>query len=539
MESHCLSFRDIPHTTALFADYLYDFARVAEFYTHHPFEPESYAAAARRATELEPARRTAVADVLAEQNGFFGADSETQNNIARLRAGQALAVVTGQQTGLFGGPAYSVYKALTAIRLAEQLTGEGTPAVPVFWLASEDHDFAEVNHSDFLDPESQLVTLQDPSTPAADTPVGKIALEDSVEVLRAQVKGLWPRELAHEPEELLAGYAPGSSYAHAFGRLFQRLFAGRGLVILDPLHPTLHALSRPLFRRALEEANGLRALVRKRDRVLDHAGYHAQVRLRENATLLFLTVNGHRLPIRRRNNGFFLPGQGEKSLTPLLELLDAEPERFSPNVLLRSLVQDTLLPTVAYVSGPAEVAYFAQASALYESLSIPMPVIVPRVSATLVDRKVQRLLRKYQLGLTDCFRGRPRVRAHLTERHLPSRLRRRLETTEARIERLLASTAQEVSRLDPTLEGAVDTSRRKMLYQFHKLRGKAARAQVSREQIIDRHLNTLFNHLYPHRGLQERRVNLLSFVARHGQELVGRLLEQVNLPCRDHQVIFL
>jgi uncharacterized protein YllA (UPF0747 family) len=152
---------------------------------------------------------------------------------------------------------------------------------------------------------------------------------------------------------------------------------------------------------------------------------------------------------------------------------------------------------------------------------------------------VQRLLRKYHLGVTDCFRGRLSVRGQLAERHLPSRLRRRLETTEARIERLLASTAQEVRKLDSTLEGAVDTSRRKMLYQFHKLRGKAARAQASREEIIDRHLNTFFNHLYPHSGLQERRVNFLSFVARHGQGVVERLLGQVHLPCRDHQVIFL
>ena len=538
MESHCLSFRDIPHTTALFADYLYDFPRVAAFYAHPPFEPESFAAAARAAVQ-EQARRAAVADVLAEQNDLFGGGPETQDNILRLRAGRALAVVTGQQAGLFGGPAYSVWKAVTAIRLAEKLTAEGMPAVPVFWLASEDHDFAEVNHSDFLDAQDELLALRDAAAPDADTPVGRVALDGSVEALRAQVKSLWPRELAQEPDEILAGYVPGTSYTLAFGRLFQRLFAGRGLVILDPLHPTLHALSRSLFRRALEEAESLRGLLRKRDRALGQAGYHAQVRLRENATLLFLTVDGHRLPIRRRNKGFFLPGQGEKSLATLLELLEAEPERFSPNVLLRSLVQDTLLPTVAYVGGPAEVAYFAQASVLYESLAVPMPVIVPRVSVTLVDRKVQRLLRKYHLGLSDCFRGRPSVRAQLGERHLPSRLRRRLETTETRIDKLLAATAPEVRKLDPTLEGAVDTSRRKMLYQFHKLRGKAARAQANREEIVDRHLDVLFNHLYPHRVLQERRVNFLSFVARHGQGVIERLLEQVQLPCRDHQVIFL
>lgn len=538
MDSHCIPFAEVPQTSKILADYLHDFPRVAPFYGYDPFQPESYSRAAREAP-VEEERRTAVADVLAEQNQQFGGGAETQENIARLRCGQALTVVTGQQVGLFGGPAYSVYKALTAISLARKLTAEGIEAVPVFWLASEDHDLAEVNHATFLEDGGQILALRDSVPLGKDTPVGHVSFGSSIEDLRRQVAGLWPQELADEPQVLLEGYAPGRRYAEAFARLFHQLFSGLGLVVLDPLHPTLHALSRPLFRRALSEAAKLRNLVRQRSLELEQTGYHEQVRLKDNSTLVFMMVNGRRLPVRRRGNGFFVPGSGESSLEALHEQLECEPSRFSANVLLRPLMQDFLLPTVANVAGPNEIAYLAQAHVLYGELLSRMPVIVPRASATLVDQRAQRLLRKYSVGVTECFRGRVRLRALMAERMLPPRLLRRLQKTEARIASLLAETATEVNKLDPTLKNATDTSRRKMLYQFNKLRRKTARARAEREGILEKHLDILLNSLYPDRSLQERRLSFLNFVAREGRGLVPRLLEELQSPSRDHQVIFL
>jgi len=535
MEPHCIPFTEIPHTPALFADALYRFPRVAAFYAHDPFDPASFRAAANQ-IRPDQARLAAVADVLAEQTGEFGGGSRTEENIARLRDG-AVAVVTGQQAGLFGGPAYSVYKALTAIRLAEQLAADGLPAVPVFWLASEDHDFQEVNHCHLLDGSFEWQELRDAATPPDGAPVGRIAFGRSIDGLRQRLLQLWPGDASAEAAALLEGYEPGASYAQAFGRLFERLFAGRGLIVLDPLHPTLHALAKPLYRRALEEADRLHGLVRKRDRRLGKAGYHAQVRLRENATLLFLLVDGERRPLRRRRNGLLQAGKDERPAGELLATLEAEPERFSANVLLRPLVQDWLLPTVAYVAGPNELAYFAQASALYTELLGRMPVIVPRASLTLVEPKVRRLLNKYRLGLPDLFRGEDRVRLRLAERHLPPRLLRRLEAEQKEIDKSLAAAAREVKKLDATLEGAAETSRRKMLYQFEKLRRKAARAQAERTEVLDRHQAILLNALYPARGLQERRMNFLSVVARHGLGVVERLLEAASFPGRDHQVI--
>ncbi len=538
MGAHCIPFTEVPQTSALFRDYLYEFEKVTRFYSHNPFEVGSFSVAAKQIAP-EGSRCRAVAEVLAEQNRSWGAGPDVGENIARLGEGKALAVVTGQQVGLFGGPSYSVYKALTAIRLAETLTAAGTPAVPVFWLASEDHDFAEVNHCLLLDAHDQLVALKDEASRADSLPVGRIAFDDSIEALRQRVAALWPRESAAEAEELLGGYVPGATYADAFARLFARLFAARGLIILNPLHPALHRLSAPLFRRVLEEAEPLHGAIGERDRELEKAGYHAQVHPRENATLLFASVNSRRVPLRRRGSNFHLTGQGELTLAALLARLEAEPENFSANVLLRPVMQDWLLPTVACVAGPHEAAYFAQASVLYDKLLERMPVIVPRTSLTLVPPKVQRLLKKYGLAPQDCWHAPQHLSVRLAERRIPPRLARQLERTQARLEKMLAETAEGVKQLDPTLEGAVETSLRKMLYQVEKVRRKAARAQADREAIIGRHAGVLSHWLYPERDLQERRVSFLSFVAQHGKPLVERLLGEVKYPCRDHQVIFL
>lgn len=535
MEAHCIPFTEIPHTAALFADALYRFPRVARFYVHDPFDAGSFRAAAGQIAR-DDARRAAVVDVLAEQNKVFGGGRATEANIAQLQSG-AVAVVTGQQVGLFGGPAFSVYKALTALRLAEKLTADGLPAVPVFWLAGEDHDFAEVNHCFLLNADFAWEEWRDASTPPDGVPVGSIRFGREIEALRARLLRLWPAEAHAEAEALLAGYALGATYSEAFGRLFQRLFAGRGLVVLDPSHPTLHTLAAPLYRRALDEGEKLQALLKERDKQLDKAGYHRQVRLRENATLLFLTAKGRRVPVRRRRNGALQVGSEERSPAELMAELDSAPERFSPNVLLRPVVQDWLLPTVAYIAGPHELAYFAQAQVLYQELLGRMPVVYPRTSLTVVEPKVRRLLTKYRLGLPDLFHGENALRLRLAERHLPPRLLRQLQESERKIEKLVAGAARAAKQLDPTLAGAAETSRRKMLYQFAKLQGKAARAQAERSEIIDRHRAVLVNALYPERGLQERRMNFLSLMARHGREVMGRLEKQMCFPCRDHQVI--
>lgn len=538
MESHCVSFREIPHTTRLYRDFLYDFSRVASFYPYDPFDPDSLARAAEKVPGDKLLRST-VAEVLAEQNRAYGASPATQTNIERLGSGRALAVVTGQQVGLFAGPSYSLYKSLTAIRLAEHLTTQGVPAVPVFWLAGEDHDLAEVNHCFILDGGHRLRRLDHRPAAPPQMRVGEIRLGDGIAEVRQELQRLWSQAPAGVLEALAEAYQPKLTYAEAFAWLLHRLLPDTGVIVLNPLDARLSALRLPLLRRVVEEAEHLQARLLARQRALDQAGYHNQVHVRENATLLFLNVDSARQPVRRRRENFEVAAHGLLSRSELLAELDRHHERVSPNVLLRPLVQDTLLPTVAYVAGPAEVAYLAQAGTLYHVLLGRMPVVFPRASLTLVDRPTERLLRKYGLEPRELFRPRRQVFEQMARATLPRDLQRRLEVQERKLQKLLDETGPRVARVDATLAGAVETVRRKMLYQFHKLEGKAARAYAARSELLARHLDRLCDTLYPENALQERTVNCFSFLARYGLELVPRLSAEIQIPCRDHKVIYL
>ncbi len=535
MECHCIRPAEVPHTTRLFAAFLDEFGSLADYYAHPPTE-EGILRAARDVTQQAVARH-AVVEVLREQNLQLGADGTTGSNLDRLAAG-AVAVVTGQQVGLFTGPSYSIYKALTAIRVATQLSQRGTDAVPVFWLAAEDHDLAEVNHCFWLG-RSGLKRLESPASEAAGQRVGEVRLGEGIRgLLRAAtalLEGPSAEEIGRALEE---SYRPEETFGSAFGRLMARLFAGKGIILLDPLDARLHRLAVPAYRRALEENAVLNRELLARSKKLDRAGYHAQVKVTGRSTLLFMNLDGQRLPVRQRSAGFVVGG-AEFSADQLLDAIDRTPEAFSANVLLRPVVQDALLPTAAYIGGPAEIAYFAQAEVVYRHLLGRMPAVLPRASFTLVEPYIARLLKRYGLELRDVLRGRQHLRARMEREFLTRAFARRFDAGEKTICRLLGGLHQPLGKLDPTLLGALGTAERKMLHQFLRLRGKAARAENFRSGVLDAHERQLTDSLYPHRGLQERTLCFLPLLARYGQALLGELAERAAIGATQHQVLFL
>jgi bacillithiol biosynthesis cysteine-adding enzyme BshC len=536
MECHCIRGIDVPHATPLYNAYIDNFSAVSAFFEHPP-TVDSVRETAKEA-RLDPASRRQVVAVLRSENRRLGADAAVEASLDRLEAG-AVAVVSGQQVGLFSGPSYTFYKALTALRLAEDLSAAGRPAVAVFWLATEDHDLAEVNHSLWFSrsgTELMELPLEDS---AGGRRVGEVPLGENVRALAlraaALLEGPGSAAITQAIEEC---YSPSETYGSAFGKLIARMFAGRGLILLDPLSPELHRLAAPLFRAALEQHTDLRRDLLDRGKALDRAGYHAQVKVTERNTLLFINVDGKRLPLRARNHGFVL-GQRELSLPQAIDLLDASPEAFSPNVLLRPMVQDTLLPTAAYIAGPAEIAYFAQASVVYRRLLGRMPVIMPRASITLVDARAARTLRKYGLEFTDILRGRRFVRSRMERAILPKALAARFDANEKLLRKMLASLRRPVIKLDKTLDGALGTAERKMLYQFAKLRGKAGRAMALRSSVLDSHERELMAHLLPEGDLQERSLCFLPALASQGVALLDELSQRITPGGTQHQVLFL
>jgi len=539
VRTECLPFTLIPHTTPLFTDLLYSYPKVRQFFPRSP-DLAQWATQEAGAIRYEDSRRKKVAAILERQNRSWGASPEALKNLERLRAG-AFCVVTGQQVGLFGGPLYAIFKALGAIRLAQKASELGADCVPVFWLATEDHDLEEINHTTLLAGDGSLQAVATSTQGAPDAPVSEIRLGEEIrQPLEDAAAALGDSEIT---DLLRRCYRPGETLGSAFAKLFSALAGRWGVVMLDASDPELHALAQPIYHAAIERAEELDQALLERDRELLSSGYHDQVKVTELSTLLFTIENGSRVVIHRgdgvaRPAGFRI-GQERLGREELLQRIDAEPQHFSANVLLRPVVQDYLLPTLAYTGGPAECAYFAQAAVVYEKLLGRVTPAVPRFSATLVEPKAASLLERYHLKLTDVFHGPERLRELLGERALPADLKAAFETAAESLQVSLARIEGSLARLDPTLVDASQRAGSKMRYQLDRLQGKAARAELMRTEVLDRHASLLSNALFPHKDLQEREVAGVSFLARHGMELLERLYQAANSGCPDHQLLCL
>lgn len=533
MDCSAIPYRRTPHPSKLFLQYIEDFSRVADFFAHPP-TIEAVLSYARK-LEFPGEQRKGVSGVLREQNVAFGSGGATEKNLERLERG-AVAIVTGQQVGLFSGPAYSIYKALTAIQVAEEISQAGVPAVPVFWLATEDHDLAEVNRCLWLH-ENQLTRFELPGPDHSTKAVGHIVLGPQVESLvqQASLKLSGPGADAIG-EMLRASYTASDTYGTAFGKLFARLFEEAGLILLDPLDPRMHRLAASVLRRAAAERDVLNKELLERGKQLEKAGFAAQVKVTSRSTLLFRLQDGDRLAITVQNKHYKI---GDKSVPreDLLKRVEAEPESFSPNALLRPVLQDVLLPAAACVAGPTEITYLAQSEVLYRRLLGRMAVVLPRASFTIVEPKVAKLLQKYDLSVEDVWTGREKLRAKLECQFLPAPIARQFEGAGASLEKELKRLEAPLHELDATLDGALSTARDKMKFQLEKLRQKAGRAREQRESVISGHGEILTAALYPNRVAQERALCFLPFLAAWGLAGLGELRKLASDSLRQRQEI--
>lgn len=540
MKSHCLPFSQIPHTTRLFADFLAYAPEVRSFYPQPPHF-RHWVREESKKNDYHGALRARVSKLLARQNRAWGASEKTLANIDRLRNG-AGAVVTGQQVGLFGGPMFSIYKALTAVKLAEEATTAGVDAVPIFWLATYDHDLAEVNHVSLPAANGALQTLTTPSHSVAGAPVSAVRLGEEIEPVLSQAASLLGE--TEVTATLRESYRVGETLGTAFARLYAKLFADWGVIVLDASDGELHRIAAPIYRAAAERAGELAAALIARGEALDAAGYHQQVKVTTSSTLLFVLRKGVRTPVQLRSEGgearFVIGSDGDVetiSLADLLALIDASPEQFSPNVLLRPVVEDFLLPTLAYTGGAAETAYFAQAGVVYEKLLNRVTPIVPRFSATIVEPKVQRLLERYSLTVVDVFSGREALRQKLAASSLPEDLQAAFDAARKSLDAHLATIKEKLVKLDRTLVDAGETAASKIQYQIERLQAQAARAELQKQEVVSRHAETLSQSLYPDKGLQERGIAGIYFVARYGRELLHQLYDSLQTDCHDHQIV--
>ena len=532
MKSYCLPFTQVPGSSKLFNDFLSWSPAVHPFYSRSPHFSE-WCQNETTNIRYEQGRREQVSAILERQNKNWEASPKTLENIRRFKAG-AFAAVSGQQVGLFGGPLFTIFKALTAIKLADEATKKGVNTVPVFWLASQDHDLEEVNHTFLPGQDTGLQKLAVGSQGVSDAPVGTIKFGAEIEeVVAAAQESFGECEVV---EWLRNSYRSGETYGSAFARLLARVFADWGVILMDASDPEFTAIAKPLFRAAIERSPEIEQALQARGKDLEAAGYHQQVKVVAGSTLMFATQNGSRTPVHRTKNDFVI-GEEKLSQADLLERISTASQGFSANVLLRPVLQDYLLPTLAYTGGPAEIVYFAQAGVVYNALLGRVTPIIPRFSATLIEPRLRTLLEKYSLTVPQLFAGVEAVRQFLAARALPEGLNTAFTHAHESLKASLERVSNALERLDKTLVDSAKNAGEKMRYQLEQLQSRAARAELRQSEVLNRHAELLSNSLYPNKMLQEREIGGIYFLARHGTQLLNDIYDNMHLDCLDHQLI--
>lgn len=531
---HSVPLREIYRGGSIVVDYWEAKRRIADLLPRHFLDRDAY----RSLAEVLRARsydRQAVAAVLEEQNRSLGADASALAAAGRLRDPRSLVVVGGQQAGLFGGPLYTLHKALTVLALARELERDlARPVVPVFWIASDDHDLAEVARAWLTDAEGRLREIALPGrlaeAPRSRRPVSQVALgPDVAAALDAAADILAPAPFAAEVVAALrAAWRPSSSFAAAFGEWMHRLLAGTGLVTVDPADARLKRIGAPLFAREIAEPGIVGRAVAEQTARLAAAGYPAQLDVRDGVLALFLHDPG-RTAIE--SSGGVLQLSGGRPLAPseLAGLLDREPERFSPNAALRPLFQDTLFPTVAMVLGPAELAYCAQLALAYERLGVPMPVLFPRSSLTLLEPRVERLMAARGLALGEALALGARLPKEVARRALPADLAARIGAVRASVAGAWEGLVGEIDRLDHTLRRTAELAAAYTEHRFQVVEKKVARALLRRDAEIGRQAAALEAALVPRGGLQERTLCPVPFAARWGMGFAGLVARGMDI----------
>jgi bacillithiol synthase len=532
-----IDIRRFPWVSHLSADYAFDFPRLASFFAGDPARPDAWADAILRA-QAHPRDRSAITAAVKAQQERRGAPREAREAADRLADAATVAVVTGQQAGLFGGPLYTLLKALTAVKLARRVTADhGVPAVPVFWVESEDHDWEEVGSCAVLDAEMSRRTIGLGALPGAgNVPVSSVVLDQSIVAAVDSLRAALPATefTAGTLEALARAYRPGAGMSEAFASWLESLLGRLGLVVHDSSDPFAKTAAAGIFARELESPQTTR-LVLAQGRALTALGYHAQVVPHEDSVALF-ALDGTRRAIRTRD-GAFVVGDTVVPAAELVERSRRHPERFSPNVLLRPVVQDELFPTVCYVAGPSELAYQGELRPVYERFNVPQPLVATRATTTLVDSAGAKFLEKYGVALGTLQPDNETALNQLLEAELPTSVEDAYAGASQAVEDGMARLIAAVPSVDATLTGAARSSLGRMQHDLRTLHEKIVQAAKRRDETLRRQFVRTRALAFPDGHPQERAVGFVYFLNRYGPALIDRLHDDLPLDAGAHWVL--
>ena len=515
----------------LFATYTEDYPRLSEYYAGDWRQDSSYRSVAQQLT-TNPVDRRVLVDVLEEQNANWG----NEGLVSQLHNPDTLAVVTGQQVGIFGGPLYTLYKALTSIRLAERLTRVlERPVIPVFWLEGGDHDLDEVRQVKLI---GEKIWYQGHVPPEVGNlgSVGSLVFNTEMDSFRSQLFEKLPA--TEFREDILANYYPayrsGITFTDAFAHTLKSLLGKGSMVFMNPEDCRFKELAAPLLQRELREYNTTHTALMEVSNALKE-NYHAQVHVSPGN--VFLIRDSMRQALNPTSKGYNLQFADQGTI-PFDEITEIRPCNLSPNVVMRPLVQDSFLPTVAYVAGPSEIAYFAQLKSLYAWAKRPMPIIFPRKSVTIIEPRVANLMDRHELTMEDLS-------------HDVSALMRKYVLEDSEIGhsfhaavRMLEGCADEllpvVTEIDVTLKPSLEATRTQWIKSLSKLQQRTERAEKRRHQELQAQIETCKEALYPNDNFQEREIPALYYLAKYGSDFLDEVRSNLDIDSDSlHQLVFI
>ncbi|MBI3787651.1 MAG: bacillithiol biosynthesis cysteine-adding enzyme BshC [Ignavibacteriales bacterium] len=543
---NAIDFRELPTGSntfsSLFLDYVNDYAKLQEFYNGNFQSDNDWKSVIQKVVE-RPLDRSSIVQILTNQNRNFHCGVRTLAHIDSLLNDNTVAVVTGQQVGLFTGPLYTIYKTLTTLKLVEKLAKRFPEYnfVPIFWLEGEDHDYEEVSSINLINTGNDVAKFEyqlggnkpDKNLGA----VGTLEFDETIDTLFQNIdQALVQTEFKPKVLELFkTAYQKGMTFNRAFVHLMNVLLEDSGLVFLDPHDIEVKKLLAPLFKRELAETPKFCQLVIDQSAELEKR-YHAQIK--PKSLNLFLFHHGGRFLLEPKPDGYGLKGTRQHlTKEQVQEFINNSPELFSPNVVLRPLCQDWLLPTVAYVAGPSEIAYFGQLKSLYQEVQIPFPIIYPRSSITIIEEKVEKVLNRYSLPLTEFFNDAEMIKEKVAAQISDVNVEELFGGTLASLRETLDAMQPAFQNIDPTLLGALDNANKKIISSIESLKEKTIAAQKRQHEVALRQIDKTANHVFPLANFQERELNVLYFLNKYGLEFLRWLYGELSVDTFKHQVI--
>lgn len=540
-----INFGDIPGNQNLFLDYIYEFENVQEYYKHNFRNKDSYVNLFKSISASRIDKQHNLSAIIKNQySSLQSISNKTIRNIELIDKEKTITVVTGQQLGILGGPLYTIYKIITAIRLANQLTEryDEFKFVPVFWLEGDDHDFNEVRSINLFDSENQVINIgykEEIDDDDAKQSIGKINFDEALnEFFSKYESSLRDSDFKNELlTKLKECYQVGKSFKQSFKELIFWLFDEYGLVIFDPQDVEVKSLLKPIFKKEVNDfAIHTQKLIQVSAKLEEL--YHAQVKVKP-VNLFYHTDDG-RYSVEPVEDIFKLRRKRKQfTKDEILTEIENFPDKFSPNVLLRPICQDFLFPTGFYIGGPSEIAYFAQVTPLYDIYNIVSPIIFPRSSATILEKNVASGLDKYDLSMNDIFLGLEELKEKVITSLSENNIEIAFEEASKEIELTFDKIKENLFAIDKTLVDSSGRYKDRIMSSIAELKSKATKAQETKHETTIRQLTRLSNLLYPLGNLQEREINFTYFYNKYGKDFIRKVYDDISVSEFEHQVISL